>query len=347
MRRRAVIALGVLAVTAIASSLTASVQATAPGKDGSIAFSRYRFREDTLWAEIFVSKVDGTSERRVTHARKSFQDLEPDWSPDGSRIVFTRCGAMAPCSIWSGKADGSGAKRLSPYCPPGGRTPKCVDDSSPAYSPNGRSIAFVRFRRGPGQLTVADAELRHPRKVALVKGVLAEAPAWSPSGRQLTFAGAHDPAADLKPRNGRAIYVVGADGTGLRRVTPWRLKAGDHPDWSPDGTSILFRTIADDHGDFRQGNLYTVRPDGTRLRQLTHFPSSVRVLQTGSYSPDGASIIFATTAGATKGLGLLPDVFVMRADGTDIRPVTRSRNWDGSPDWGPETRGRKESGGSK
>jgi hypothetical protein len=89
-----------------------------------------------------------------------------------------------------------------------------------------------------------------------------------------------------------------------------------------------------DHGDFRQGNLYTVRPDGTRLRQLTHFASSVRVLQTGSYSPDVASIIFATTAGATRGLGLLPDVFVMRADGTDIRPVTRSRNWDGSPDWG-------------
>jgi TolB protein len=335
MSRRRATVLSVLVAMAITGALATSVHATAPGKNGSIAFSRYRYREDSLWAEIFVSKVDGTSERKVTHARKGFQDLEPDWSPDGSRIIFTRCGPRAPCSIWSVKADGSGAKRLSPSCPSRGRTPKCVDDSGPAYSPSGRSVAFFRFRRGPGLLTVADAELRHPRKVALVRGLFAEAPVWSPSAKQLAFAGAHDPAAHLKPRNGRAIYVVDADGGNLRRVTPWRLTAGDHPDWSPDGTSILFRTIADGHGDFRQGNLYSVRPDGTRLRQLTHFPPSMRVLQSGSYSPDGASIVFATTAGATRGLGLLPDVFVMRADGTDMRPVTRSRNWDGSPDWGP------------
>src|SRR6266511_1599105 len=62
---------------------------------------------------------------------------------------------------------------------------------------------------------------------------------------------AAEPLADLDTSaNGRAIYIVNADGTNLRRVTPWRLKAGDHPDWSPDGTSILFRTIADSHGDF-------------------------------------------------------------------------------------------------
>lgn len=87
----------------------------------------------------------------------------------------------------------------------------------------------------------------------------------------------------------------------------------------------------------RKGNLYVIRPDGTDLRQLTHFPPTVRILRSGSYSPDGNSIVFATTAGATRALGVLPDLFVMSADGTDIRPLTRSPNWDGSPDWGPRS----------
>jgi hypothetical protein len=65
MSRRGAIVLSVLVAMAIAGSLAASVHATAPGKDGSIAFNRYRYRDDTLWAEIFVSKVDGTSERKA------------------------------------------------------------------------------------------------------------------------------------------------------------------------------------------------------------------------------------------------------------------------------------------
>ena len=46
--------------------------------------------------------------------------------------------------------------------------------------------------------------------------------------------------------------------------------------------------------------------------------------------------MFATNHGAVEatGAGNLPDLFVMSADGTDIRPVTRSKNWDGDPDWG-------------
>jgi Tol biopolymer transport system component len=51
--------------------------------------------------------------------------------------------------------------------------------------------------------------------------------------------------------------------------------------------------------------------------------------------PDGSQIVFATTSGATDPARGLPDLFVMRAEGTDIRQVTHSKNWDGWPDWGP------------
>jgi TolB protein len=109
--------------------------------------------------------------------------------------------------------------------------------------------------------------------------------------------------------------------------------AGDRPDWSPDGSRILFRTGSNREGGFG-ANLYTVRPDGTGLQQVTHIKSSHRVLA-GSYSPDGKSIVFATTDGATDPALGLPDIFVIRADGTRMRPVTRSPSWDASPDWGP------------
>jgi len=127
--------------------------------------------------------------------------------------------------------------------------------------------------------------------------------------------------------------VVGVDGAGLRRVTPWALMAGDRPDWSPDGTRILFRTGSNREGGFG-ANLYTVRPDGKGLQQVTHNKPSHRVLA-GSYSPDGTSIVFSTTDGATDPTLGLPDIFVIRADGTGMRPVTRSQSWDASPDWGP------------
>ena len=85
----------------------------------------------------------------------------------------------------------------------------------------------------------------------------------------------------------------------------------------------------------RDQNLFTVRPDGTGIRQLTYFGGKTNLLN-GSFSPDGESIVFATVVGATNPPGAgLDDVFVMSADGTDIRPVTRARNWDGAPDWGP------------
>ena len=181
---------------------------------------------------------------------------------------------------------------------------------------------------------VADASLRHARAV-VPAGRARGTPyaiAWSPSGRQLAFASVND-RGNEKPVGGRALYVVGLDGANLRRVTPWALGAGDRPDWSPDGTRILFRTGSNREGGFG-ANLYTVRPDGTGLRQVTHIARSHRVLP-GSYSPDGTSIVFATTDGATDPALGLPDIVVARADGTGQRPVTRSESWDASPDWGP------------
>jgi len=327
----------VLAVAAALGLTSALAHATAPGKNGRIAFERYRRSDKPLWSEIWVINPDGTGERKVSHAPRGYLDHGPDWAPDGSNIVFTRCTPNASrCAIWSVRPDGSAEKMLSPSC--------CVDDSTPSYSPDGHELAFSRFDRVKDSIVVADAKLRHPRRVFSFGHVPSApsvgGPAWSPDGKRLAFVVSNENGRRFKPVNGTAIYVVNVDGSGLRRVTPWKLRAGaaDELDWSPDGGRILFRTKPF-ATTVTGGTLYTIRPDGTGLRRLTHFDPRdplFGALQTGSYSPDGSSICFATYHGAVEAgpASRVPDVFVMSADGTDVRPVTRTPNFDGDPDWG-------------
>jgi Tol biopolymer transport system component len=119
----------------------------------------------------------------------------------------------------------------------------------------------------------------------------------------------------------------------LHPITRPGLRPGSRPDWSPDGKLILFRTHPGDDLSGTGSNLYTIQPDGSSLRQLTHFASSEHVLE-GSWSPDARQIVFATTHQAE---GRLTDLFVMNADGTGIKPITRTPNWEDDADWGPAT----------
>ncbi len=343
-RRRTLIA--ALALSAACLGLQATgAQGTAPGRDGRIAYYRYRLQNDPLWSEIYVTNVDGSGAHKVSHAPDGFQDEAPDWAPDGSRIAFQRCPpGNGRCTVWTTKPDGSGETQLTPPCPPGKSVPACPDDTSPAFSPNGREIAVSRYGLPPLRgLVVADTNLRHPRLVYGFHGAAGapdiSSPTWAPNGRRLAFIVYNDNGRRWKPVNGWAIFVVGVDGSGLHRITSWRVsppgtEATGKIDWSPDGARILFRSGTGSDAGRGEGNLFTVEPDGTGLRRLTNFGQFGGVLRAGSYSPDGQSILFATDLGASAPARDLPDVFVMRADGTDIRPVTRAPNWDADPDWG-------------
>jgi TolB protein len=331
--RRTAFAVAVL-VVAITSATVAG--ATVPAKNGRIAFVRFGVVTGVQSSEIFVTKADGTSEQRITQPPSGYRDDLPNWSPNGSKIVFQRCAlGGGSCLVWSTSSDGTGPERLSPGCPAAAIPPACADDRSPVYSPDGRHIAFVRTKAKP-VLMLADASLRRAHAVARL-GSSRGSPygvAWSPNGKQLVFASVNDARSGAHPIDGRAVYVVGANGTRARRLTPWGLEAGGRPDWSPDGRRILFHSYSNRLGGVG-ANLYTVRPDGTGLTRLTHTQDSDRVLD-GSYSPDGASIVFSATAHATAPTQNMPDIVVMRADGTGVKPVTRSANWDASPDWGPQ-----------
>jgi Tol biopolymer transport system component len=147
---------------------------------------------------------------------------------------------------------------------------------------------------------------------------------WSPNGKSLVLSVLNS--ALGKPAGHMAALTIRADGTGLRRLTPWKLDGGDHPDWSPDGKRILFSTVS---ADEQHGDIYTIRPNGTGLTRLTHYSPST-ILLSSSFSPDGQSITFAK-----GGLGGQGDIFTMRVDGTGVSPVTQTTLPEGAPDWGP------------
>jgi TolB protein len=320
---------GVLATLTV-GAIARDASASSPGKNGRIAFRRY-FNEDHTAGAVFVMAPDGTGSRQVTRPPRGFLDQVPDWSPNGSLLAFQRCSPNF-CAIYTIKPDGTRLKRLSWV--PGKRVRLLSDDQGPSFTPDGRHLVFTRasgsLKGGQvknSDLVVMDLNGENRRVVARApqyKGDY-ESAAFSPDGSKLVYE--HRRAQSLDPQSRRALVVSSADGQRRRRLTPWSLNAGDRADWSPDGTRILFRSY-EDEDERTQSQLYTIRPDGTDLRQLTNFPDGT-VLLHASFSSDGEQIVFAM--GGKDGEA---DIFVMNADGTEIRPILQHPAWDSSVDWG-------------
>jgi TolB protein len=322
--------------SAAASAGTATAKTTAgadgPEQTGSIVFRRF-LNPDRSHGAIFTIAPDGTGERQITRPDAAYSDDFPDFSADGSIIAFQRCteGDAPDCRVFTVRPDGTGLRAVG-LCRDRDVPPHCADASYPAIAPDGRQIAFVRASgrileeqfRHEGIYTMR-TDGSHVRRVTEPRPRTAtdEEPQWSSDGRRLVFVRVNLTA---KPAGRQAIFVVRADGSGLHRVTPWNLDAGDGPVWSPDDSRILFQSPAND--DFLNSDLYTIRPDGTHLAQLTHEKPTTR-LYSSSFSPDGSSITFGMT-----GIGEAADVYTMHADGTHVKPITRTPLQDSAPDWG-------------
>jgi Tol biopolymer transport system component len=214
-------------------------------------------------ADIWISNANGSAARRITGGRSaSLVDRSPTWSPDGLRLAFTRffcCDSSPHDGVYVIGADRHGFRRVisgrasAVDWSPDGRSLAVADQlsaavsivdvdtglrtplqvtglrepaSDVAWSPDGRQLALAT----QAGLLVVPAGGGQPRRVGTAR--LVATVAWSPDGRRLAFSApsVHSP----RTVQGQLtdVFVVGADGHGLRRVVAnpgWDTA----PDWRP------------------------------------------------------------------------------------------------------------------
>src|SRR5215208_7134997 len=325
--------------------------------DGLIAFRRYLDLELTPDGRrhskfaIFTMYPNGSHIRQITHPPKGFTDDSPAWSPDGTKVAFHRRCSLFHCSenrIMVVDVN-TGDTRKVTHCK-GGPPDNCWPDASePAFSPDGKSIAFRRSTMG---IFIVGLDGSDPHQVTNVqkRGALEFedfGPAFSPDGKRLVFdrTSLADNASPSEcrgcPRSHTAVFVQGLESSGspedAHRITPWKLNCQDHPEFSPNGHWVLFSCDAE--GDNTSTNLYMVHPDGTGLHQLTHGGCCDQTYEGSSFSPEfkGWGDIVAAHRPAYGGEGTA-DVFRMHIDiehgVQETVNLTKTKTHDDAPSWG-------------
>ena len=247
--------------------------------------------------ELAVSNIDGSNKQRLTTNRIS--DSHPEWSPDGKLIAFmtgVRIGAGYQRRLHIMENDGSLVRQLAPTIRP-------KSYHSPVWSPDGRAIALVGWANdedrevvGNGSYSAVLYTVRVDGSGLTKLGNTLSPPAWSPDGRRVAF---------IRRARGSDIselYTVNVDGSNPQRVTSlqrpesdWYINLGN-VSWSPDGSSILFRS-------------WLIDVDGSNLRRLSS--------RFNSWSPDGSHI--AGYEGIPNGLGAV--LYIYDGDGSNAREI--------------------------
>jgi Tol biopolymer transport system component/formylglycine-generating enzyme required for sulfatase activity len=235
-----------------------------------------------------------------------FGPLAPRVFERAERLVFTS-DKPGNDDIYIVNADGSGLERM---------TGNAAEDTDPAWSPDGKSIAFASRRDGKMQVYIVEIEGGAVRPLVPGRVFEGDSPAWSPDGQWIAFQSNQDGKEDLYKASVASGEVV--------RLTEDDWDDWD-PAWSPDGQKILFTsTRAEDDGG--ESELFVMDASGGSLDRLT---TNETWEDEPTWSPDGSKILYTLQQGGGR------DIYEMLADGTGMS-LAASRDYDGYASYAPD-----------
>lgn len=247
--------------------------------------------------EIYVADYDGRNAAKLTRNRSI--NLAPQWSHDGKSVLYVSykkgTPAMYSLDLSSGRDEVLSSR---PGINIGGM-----------YSPDGSKLALTLSSEKSPELYLLDLSTKEYRKLTDNNGIDVS-PSWSPDASKLAYVS--DTAGNPH------IHVLDFSTGKSKRIT-FKGKYNSSPSWSPDGKYIAF--ARSDSGRF---NIWTMRPDGEGLTQLT-FDGDNRH---PSWSPDGRYIVYSSSerGGSLK---------IMRSDGASVMKLDTGIKGEKAPAWSP------------
>jgi Tol biopolymer transport system component len=238
--------------------------------DTQIAFTRVIAGEPTASgpyateSELYVMNADGSNETRLTNTPESYAKIlatSPDWSPDGNRIAYLKGidvdTGRTDRDIYVINADGSNPSSLT-----------TVEQSTIAWSPDGTKIAFDGWTRSGDINGRPGIYLLNPDGTGQEYLTGGTSFSWSPDSKKIAFviqSSTSDSLASASDEDSD-IYIRRTDGSDLTRLTNTPDIDESTPDWSPDGTKIVFTSTS------LTGNIdiYVMNSDGSGRTNLTN-----------------------------------------------------------------------------
>ncbi|MBZ0286576.1 MAG: hypothetical protein K8I30_03105, partial [Anaerolineae bacterium] len=250
--------------------------------------------------ELYKLDFESGVETQLSNGEQA--DTYPSVSPDGQRIAF-QSDRDGDFEIYVMDIDGSNVRQV---------TYNEVGDRLPTWSPDGQWVGFATDTRGDGtyDLYQAHADGSEMRLIHS-DGTFNSHPRWSPDGRFVVYtSGSYSDAATYE------IMLLDTSTGGTTRLTNNNFKDSS-PNFSRDGSQILFITSGPDNNANGKAAIAIMNRDGSDRRILYDGAG----YETGAhYSPDGEYITFSSSSATTD----QDEVFIMRADGSQIEQVTQN-----------------------
>jgi hypothetical protein len=281
---------------------------TSAAEPGRIVFSSTRSGDG---AELYVLDLatGGIAPVVPNGLDDSYRDSEPVWSPDGSKIAFTRKSGAGEDDIWVLAIEEGTQTQV---------TGDPAADSQPAWSPDGQWLAFTSLRQdGDGQIYVARVDGSDAQAVIDIDGRV-RGPSWSPDGSTIALSVGPADAGEIMAT---AIDVDVAPGARIiageaRAIHVDPLADDSSPTWSPDGSLIVFTRREEDAGP----DLYLLDVEEGRATALT---TTREGEGKPTWSPEGTRIAYERGS----------DVWVTNVDGGCQMPLTSDESADTHPSW--------------